>query len=197
VRRSEDGLVLSKSHQPPHHRSHYRTEVFGATRRLAKNIITFVQESWEAYRMNKTDYILKSLQKISHKKWELFVISRIIHKLDDPEIEFVTQQLVRLPDGRRALTDLYFPQLSIHLEVDERHHFEQNAGDDLGLSYVPDDQRREQDIVQITEHELHRIRVCNENGDLDFTTVAELADDFVDVIRSKKQAKLEQHQFEP
>lgn len=147
--------------------------------------------------MNKTQYLLKSLQKISHKKWELFVISRIIHKLDDPEIEFITQQLVRLPNGKRALTDLYFPQLALHLEVDEGHHFAKSGGDDLRLSYVPDDELREQDIVQITGHELQRIPVCDEAGDLDFTKVANLADDFVALIKSKKQAKVAQGQFEP
>ena len=44
---------------------------------------------------SKDDYILRSLSKISHKKWELFIVSRIIHNVDDPEIEFSCQQAIR------------------------------------------------------------------------------------------------------
>jgi hypothetical protein len=150
---------------------------------------------------SKTNFVLKSLRKISHKDWELFVISRIIHKLDDPEIEFVTQQLVRLPNGKRALTDLYFPQFGVHLEVDEGHHFRKNTKDDLGFAYVPDDEMREQDIVQITAHEIRRIRVCdfadNQRTDRDYFEVAALVDEFVDFIRSEKQAQLAKGVFEP
>ena len=69
--------------------------------------------------ISKQDYIYRSLKKVSHKGWETFVISRIIHGLDDDDIEFVTQQLVRLSDESRALTDLYFPQFDLHVEVDE------------------------------------------------------------------------------
>lgn len=151
--------------------------------------------------IDKTNYVLKSLQKISHKKWELFVISRIIHKLDDPEVEFVMQQLVRLTNGKRALTDLYFPQFSIHLEVDEGHHFYENSESDLGFAYVPDDELREQDIVQITGHEVRRIPVCRfENKqriDRDYSEVGGEVDKFVDFIRSEKQARLAQGLFEP
>ena len=51
----------------------------------------------------KTEYIHLSLKKISHKKWEYFLISRILHRLDDFEIEFVSQQLVRCTDATWAL----------------------------------------------------------------------------------------------
>ena len=44
----------------------------------------------------RTEYILRNLSKISHKQYELYVISRIVHLLDDPEIEFVCQQLIRV-----------------------------------------------------------------------------------------------------
>lgn len=151
--------------------------------------------------INKTNYILKSLQKISHKQWELFVISRIIHKMDDPEIEFVTQQLVRLRNNKRALTDLYFPQFGIHLEIDERQHFENNSGLNDEFEYIADDIMRENDIVQITGREVHRIRVCdflgNQKTDLDYRHVGNLVDNFVDVIMAEKQKKLAEGLFEP
>ena len=99
---------------------------------------------------NKTDFILRSLAKIRHKRWEMFVVSRILHRLDDVDIEFVTQQLVRLPD-RHALTDLYFPQFGLHLEVDEGHHLEPVN--------VENDELRLRAIVEATAHDVARIPV--------------------------------------
>jgi hypothetical protein len=152
-------------------------------------------------KLTKIKYVLKSLRKISHKEWELFVVSRIIHKLDDPDIEFVTQQLVRLPNNRRALTDLYFPQFNVHLEVDECHHFQDNSEITEGFEYIPEDEMRENDIVQITGHEVHRIRVCEllegQKVDRDYQVVAQLVDSFVDFIKAAKREKLAQGLFEP
>lgn len=151
--------------------------------------------------INKNKYVLKSLRKIAHKEWELFVVSRIIHKLDDPEIDFVTQQLVRLPNNRRALTDLYFPQFNIHLEVDEGHHFRNDSDKGGEFEYVPEDELRENDIVQITGHEVHRIPACEHlDGqivDRDYQDVADDVDKFVDFIKAEKQKKLAHGLFEP
>ncbi|MEK9696045.1 MAG: hypothetical protein VW270_09785, partial [Candidatus Poseidoniales archaeon] len=69
------------------------------------------------YSAEKSSYFVRSLSKISHKGWELYVISRILHLLDDPDIEFVCQQQVRKSDGKRYLVDLYFPQLIMYIEV--------------------------------------------------------------------------------
>ncbi len=99
--------------------------------------------------MNKADYILKSLSKIRHKPYEHYVVSRIVHLLDDPEIEFICQQLVRRPGGKRALTDMYFPQFGIHLEVDEGYH--------ANVDQLKLDALRQADIVDATTQEVHRI----------------------------------------
>ncbi|MGY6551700.1 MAG: AbaSI family restriction endonuclease [Erythrobacter sp.] len=165
---------------------------------------------------NKNKYVLKSLRKIAHKEWELFVISRIIHKLDDPEIEFVTQQLVRLPNNRRALTDLYFPQLNIHLEVDEGHHFRSNLDKGGAFEYVPEDELRENDIVQITGHEVHRIPVFEPSEELkvdsnhreistddnkkiverDYQDVVYDVDKFIDLVKAEKEKRMSEENFE-
>ena len=72
---------------------------------------------------SKDDYILRSLSKISHKKWELFIVSRIIHNLEDPEIEFSCQQAIKTKKRDKPyLTDLCFPQLKLYLEVHESYH---------------------------------------------------------------------------
>ena len=36
-------------------------------------------------KISKDEYILRTFSKIKHKKWELFVITRIIHLLEDPD----------------------------------------------------------------------------------------------------------------
>jgi hypothetical protein len=104
--------------------------------------------------LSKTDYLLNSLSKLVHKKWELYIVSRIIHRLNDDKVEFVTQQLVRFNDGTRALTDLYFPQFGIHLEIDEPHHDRQ----------FEVDLRRQQDIVNTTDHSIERIKITDGDG---------------------------------
>ncbi|WP_406721379.1 hypothetical protein RPE78_04865 [Thioclava litoralis] len=126
--------------------------------------------------LNKSEYVRRSLTKISHKTWEYFIISRIIHRLDDFSIEFVTQQLVKRPDGSRALTDLFYPQLGLHLEINEPFHKENIEADSI----------RQRDIVNVTKHRI-------ENIDIDETsTIEEMCartDAFIEIVKSAK-AKL-------
>lgn len=79
--------------------------------------------------MSKTDYVLRALSKISHKRWEHYIINRIFHKLDDPQLEFVCQQCIRKEgeSGKIYLADLLFPQLKLYLEIDEAHHDSDDA----------------------------------------------------------------------
>ena len=72
--------------------------------------------------VSQDDYILRTFSKIQHKKWELYVITRIIHLLNDPELEFVCQQLIKTPEDNRYLADLCFPELELYFEVDELQH---------------------------------------------------------------------------
>lgn len=138
--------------------------------------------------MNKEDYILRSLLKVSNKKWEFFIISRIIHNLSDDQIEFVTQQLVRRPDGSRALTDLFFPQFGIHLEIDEPFHNNQNFKDF----------KREQDIIQITNHSVRRIKISNEKGEIrDLNAIRSDIDAFTQEIAELKLCMVKDSNFTP
>lgn len=134
--------------------------------------------------MNKSEYIRHSLTKVSNKTWEYFIISRIIHRLDDLEIEFITQQLVRRPDGTRALTDLFFPQFALHLEIDEPHHENSVAPDAL----------RERDIITITDHAITRIRVSDE---IDIKKICDDVEGFIKTLRQKKQEQVDAGSFEP
>lgn len=96
--------------------------------------------------MDKIDYITRQLSRAEKKRFEHYVVTRIWHLLDDLTIKFVTQQYVVRPTGR-ALTDMYFPQLSIHIEVDEIYH----------LNKQEKDQRRQADIINATNHAILRI----------------------------------------
>ena len=66
--------------------------------------------------------ILKSLKKIQHKEYELYVLSGIIHRLNNPEIKYMFQQYARRDGEKHALIDLYLPQFRIAIEVDEAQH---------------------------------------------------------------------------
>ena len=86
---------------------------------------------------DKEEFIFRSFRKISNKKEELYVITRIFHLLDDLEIEFVCQQKVRKPDGEIYLVDMFFPQFKIYLEVNEAYHLEetQKLFDKLAIAF--------------------------------------------------------------
>jgi len=73
-------------------------------------------------KFSKDQYVLRNFSKIQHKQWELYIITRIVHNLNDPEIEFVCQQLIKTSDGKRYLADLCFPSLKLYYEIDEAHH---------------------------------------------------------------------------
>ncbi len=137
---------------------------------------------------NKNEYILRSLSKISKKRWEFFIVSRILHGLDDDEIEFVTQQLVRRPDGTRALTDIFFPQFGIHLEIDEPHHKNQEN----------EDFKREQDIIQITNHQIKRIKIPENSDAITVTAkVRDEVDKIIELIKGFKEDAIKEKSFIP
>lgn len=138
--------------------------------------------------MTKKDYILRRFAKISHKRWESFVISRIIHGIDDREIEFVTQQCVRFADGTRALTDLFFPQFNIHLEIDEPHHYKQSKAD----------LKREQDIILATGHQIERLIISDgKGGEKEIDLICSEVDSFISLIKRLKTAKIAKGDFLP
>ena len=93
-------------------------------------------------KISKDQYVLRSLSKIKHKKWENFIISRIVHSIIDLDIEFSCQQLVKTKNGNRYLTDLCFPNLKLYLEVDEKHH--------SSSKNVKKDQDRNREIIDAT-----------------------------------------------
>ena len=113
--------------------------------------------------MKRLEFISRSLSKIQHKKFELYVISRIIHKLDDPEIKYVFQQYAARDNntGKYALIDLYLPQLGIAIEVDEAHHKEQYTEDEIRQKEI------EQLDIQVERVQCYEKRIEDVNNEIE------------------------------
>ncbi len=95
------------------------------------------------YYPKKDNYILASLASIGrNKKWELYVVTRIIHLLNDNDLEFACQKYVKhkKDSDEYSLTDLCFPSLGLYIEVNEKQH------DDS----IEEDKKRQQAIHAAT-----------------------------------------------
>ncbi|PIJ43312.1 AbaSI family restriction endonuclease [Tatumella sp. OPLPL6] len=101
--------------------------------------------------MNTYTYSIEQIYKAKHKKHEQYVLSRILHRLNRFDVQFITQQYITT-GTRRSLTDLYFPAIGLHIEVDEPYH----------LKRVKQDAERQADIVNATGHEFYRIPVIED-----------------------------------
>ena len=101
---------------------------------------------------SKETYVTRNFQKISGKRWELYVITRVIHSLNDPDIEYVCQQYINPPKNNEYyLADLAFPSLGLYLEIDEGQH------DDKDNKIA--DIKRDAEILEATDWECKRIAV--------------------------------------
>jgi very-short-patch-repair endonuclease len=121
--------------------------------------------------VEKLDFISRQLARTYRKRFEQYVITRIWHLLDDTDIKIITQQYIVRPNGR-ALADLYFPQFSLHIEVDEEYHLNQSEQDKL----------RDSDIINATGHEI--IRISTSKG---LQSLNEEIEQVVQLVKYKKQ----------
>ena len=126
-------------------------------------------------KFSKDEYTLRNFSKIQHKKWELYIITRIIHFLNDPEIEFVCQQFIKTKRGKRYLADLCFPSLKLYYEIDEAHH--------KSYQNKTKDEDRQKEIIDATDFEEHRIKVFDKN----IREIDSKVDEFVDIIKKRKK----------
>lgn len=134
----------------------------------------------------EVDFYSRMLSAIKKKGYETYAISRILHRLDDPDIELVTQQAVRLDNGKLALLDLYLPQFGIGVEIDEEHHFSEGS--------VEADKLREKAIVRVTESHMRRIRVKNTDP---LITLTHLVDALIADIQKWKEEAVTTGAFTP
>lgn len=130
------------------------------------------------------DYNLMQLRKTFNKKYENYIISRILHGINSvaDDVQMITQQYVK-KDNKYYFTDLYFPQFNLHFEIDEYHH-------DNELNKTSD-QKRELEIVEVTSHNIEHIRISEYNNNL------ELLNNRVDEIISKLLIRHNSVDFKP
>lgn len=114
----------------------------------------------------KIKYISEMLNKRTKgKDYENFVINQIYARIDNPELEIVTQKCVRPNKGvdtknlievgkNHYLIDLYFPQINLAVEVDEGHH--EDVENQLN------DKQRENLIKDAVHCDVKRIKICKE-----------------------------------
>lgn len=95
----------------------------------------------------KLEYMTRLFAKISKKKTETYVISRIWHLLNDDRVKFVVQQYIRRTQDKYAVADLYLPQLGIFIEINEPYHKDENGV----LREI--DKIRNEEISQVTHSE--------------------------------------------
>ena len=131
----------------------------------------------------KDQYHLRNLSKIKHKPWELFVISRILHNLNDPDIEYVCQQYINIENSDKSyLADICFPSLKIYYEIDESQHASER--------HIDKDQIRQREILEATDWEEHRIKVHNGDNppkDRPMNEVIQEVDEFIKFLKKRKR----------
>lgn len=103
----------------------------------------------------KLNYISRLFQRTSKKRIEHYVISRIWHLLDDYDIKMTPQQYVSREKLKYALTDVYFPQFGIHVEVNEPAHYSSEEN-------IYRDRLRQSQIEMNTGHKVYVIN-CNDS----------------------------------
>ena len=133
----------------------------------------------------KLEYISSLLKKTSTKGIELYVISRIWHRLDNFDIKMIPQQYVSRESSQYALTDVYFPQIGLHVEVNEPAHYESEEK-------VNSDLKRKQEIEAKTGHKVFVID-CRQT----LEGIHSQIDELVDIIKSKAKQQLEKETFKP
>ena len=104
--------------------------------------------------MDKKEYVLNQFRRTWNKKYENYCIERIYHKLDNPDLKFVTQQMFRRNENKIALADLYFPQLKLSVEIDEEYHKSQTEKDQERTEDILAKMRCLESVVEFEPEEL-------------------------------------------
>lgn len=140
--------------------------------------------------LEKDTYLLDCLSKIKHKKYELYVVSRVLFSLNDPEIEFICQQYVKTPKGRNFV-DLYFPQFQLYLKVNEDYHGTEKQKE-LDIT-------RDREILESAGLEAHDLNVYDKKTRtyLPLKIIDQKIEKFCNYLRNLKKKSLEKNTFSP
>jgi len=133
----------------------------------------------------KLDYISRLLQRTSSKRIEHYVISRIWHLIDNYDIKMTPQQFVSREQSQYALTDVYFPQIKLHVEVNEPAHY-------ISEEKVLRDFQRQQQIEKNTGHQVFVID-CRQ----DIIGIHSQIDKLISKIKNEINQQIEKGIFKP
>ena len=138
--------------------------------------------------MDKLKFILAQYRRTFGKVYENYCIERIINRINNPELIFITQKMFRRSNGGNtgsygiALADLYFPQLKLTVEIDESHHKNNEGRDAARRDDILDKISKLHSIVPF-EPEEKRIIVY----DQDLDSINRQIDDVVELINERIQ----------
>lgn len=160
--------------------------------------------------LNATNHVIKQLSKMKSKSYVSYVVNRIIHLLDDLSLKFITQQFVRRSDQEIALMDLYFPQLDLHVEVEDadyfnRHYSIQNSLDMGQYTQLIDiicsieEEVKKADIINIVGHRILKINTSPDQltGIYGLEGIHQQIDLVIKKIRYEKSLLMEKSMFKP
>ncbi len=133
----------------------------------------------------KLEYLTRLLKKISAKGLETYVISRIWHLLNNDQIKIVPQQYVKHISGQYSLTDLYFPQFDIHVEVNEPGHY-------YSEGKILSDAIREQNFIVSSSHQVMTVDCTR-----DLQEIHRQIDAVIASIKSAALLQIQQKNFKP
>ena len=131
--------------------------------------------------MTELEYIIKQISKTNKKNFENYVVTRIWHGINKTDVKFTTQQFVNRPNGH-ALTDMFFPQFNLHIEIDEPFH---NKQKELDLN-------RESDIIEATNHKIERVKITD-----DINFINKQIDNIIKGISTLRTKSIDENTFEP
>ena len=134
---------------------------------------------------DKLDYITRVLEKTKEKRTENYVIGRIWHTLNDLDVKLVPQQYVKRDAEKYALTDIYFPQVRLHVEVNEPAHYH-------NIDKIGADERRR---VEIESKTSHRVMTIDCTGNME--SLHDEVDSVVEYVRSEVAKQRANGNFEP
>ena len=130
----------------------------------------------------KLDYITRVFRTTSQKRYENYVITRLWYQINDNEVKLVPQQFVSRNQAQYALTDIYFPQIGLHVEINEPAHYESEER-------IAFDNNRRNEIINKTNHEVETID-CRKNTQEIHLDIERLAEKIEKMIDEQKKNNL-------
>lgn len=139
--------------------------------------------------MEKKEYIANQLKRTYGKKYENYCVTRIINKLDNLDIQFITQQMFKRERKEIALADLYFPQVNVWVEIDE-HHYNQTEADkkrteEVIKNNIKNKLKNLEEVIFLKLEEPERIIIYDEHTEITIEDINKRIDEIVELIKER------------